>query len=89
MTTITQLRTDRQTAGAAYVSAATAYIDAWVELHAYDLTLKNVAGDYLTSFNDLPPLPVLHSEFLREFAPGSLSDRVRARHEELLASMTP
>lgn len=83
MKTIADLRRARTTAGAAYAAAATAYLDAWVELHACDLTLKNKSGDHFSGFVGEPTL-LKHGEFLRELPAGSLGDRSRARLKELL-----
>ena len=82
-------KTNRASAGAAYATAASNYIAAWVELQAYDATVSNanIGGGRQPTFGDVPHL-ALHSEFLRDptSAIGDLTGRVRARHEQLNAS---
>lgn len=82
MTTRTQMLADRATAGAAYATAAAAYLDAFVELHAYDLTLGGSVRLMTGGFPELQP-PTPHSVFLTQRLDGSVGDRVAARIAQL------
>jgi hypothetical protein len=69
---------DRATAGAAYLAAATAYVDAWVTLNGYDL-----ATGFTGSF--AIPDVIMHGEFLRD-RPAVLRDPV-SRSQALNATL--
>jgi len=90
MKTIDQVKSEREAAGAVYAAAVKAYVDAWVELHAYDLALSNrLYGDpslNIQSFRE-PPEVLSHSEFPTAEVGPSLDNRARARHEEILREM--
>lgn len=80
---------NRATAGAAYAAAAQALVDTYIELAAYDMVLANrtVTGQVVPGFGEQPHIPG-HGAYLRNipaFA-TNIADRIRARHEVLLAS---
>lgn len=80
-----QLNAMRQAAGGVYASAARAYLDAYCELNAIELTLANanVAGGLIAHFNDRPMMPS-HNVYLTDTGIGAISTRVPNRHHELL-----
>ena len=92
MKTIEQVKSEREAAGAAYTAAVAAYLDAWVELHAYDLALSN--GNYgdptlnIQSFREMPEV-LSHSEFPTARVAPALGNRAKARHEEILRELNP
>lgn len=92
MATLETHKANRAAAGAAYRAAAAAFVDAYVELKAYDLTLENnnVGGGVQPSFGGSSPVTVAigHGEFLRDASSitGSVTERVQARLHQLLAS---
>ena len=85
MATLTQLQADRAAAGAAYAAAAQAYLDAFVELHAYDLALSSRTND-TSGFAELQP-PNGHAKYLREPLHGGVIDRATARAVEITSSL--
>ena len=89
MTTLSELKTARADAGAAYAAAAAAYLDAWVELKAYDMALSNnnVAGGVAGTFGGDAPVPCPHSEFLRSSIHGELAQRAQVRHVAIIKSL--
>ena len=94
MATLSQLKTQRATAGANYAAAASAYVEAWIELAALDGTLSNsnIKGGHQHSFGPQPQIAV-HGEFM--LAPDAitsnsyLGDHVRDRIEQLVKEFTP
>lgn len=88
-TTITDLKIQRASAGSVYAAAAQAYLDAYAELKAFDMALGNAAFSQVEppSFGGGVPIPVPHGEFLRDSIHGGLSDRIQARHLQLIASV--
>jgi hypothetical protein len=81
MKTLSEVQADRVAAGAAYVAAAQAYIDAWVELHAHDLALSSRTNDN-SGFGPLQ-WPGGHAKFLRDPLHGDAHERARARSVEI------
>ena len=89
--TIEDVKRERETAGAAYQAAASAYLDAWVELAALDLVLSNaVYGDPAMHANRFREEPTVlsHGDFPTAQWSPSLGRRAQARHEEILSEMS-
>ena len=83
-------KTNRAAAGAAYAAAAAAYVNAYVELAAYDMTVSNtgIGGSHTAGFGDQPKI-LGHAEFLRDVPTaqgGDIAGRIRTRFLTLLAS---
>jgi hypothetical protein len=81
---IAQLRANRDQAGERYAAAARAYVDAYVELHAYDLALASRTGDN-SGFAALNALNG-HPKYLRDPLNGGAVDRAQIRSVEIIAS---
>lgn len=75
------IETQRAAAGAQYAAAAQAYVEAWVELQAFDLATGSARG-----FGEMPRA-LAHGEYFRDAGPtnGSLGDRARARAAALIS----
>ncbi len=91
MATLETHKSNRATAGAAYAAAAAAYIAAYVELQAYDMTVANVSGGDASQLGfGKPPEVAGHSTFLRDIPAltnrVAVADLAMARHRQLLAS---
>ena len=91
MASLATHKAGRAAAGAAYAAAALAYLNAAIELAAYDLTVANanVGGGVQSGFGDLPRAHG-HGEFLRDVpaltGKVSMSELINRRHQVLLAS---
>lgn len=89
-TSLATHKANRAAAGAAYATAAAAYVAAWIELQAYDECVANAAigGGPQLGFG-AQPFVVGHGEFLREEQKTTNNDitaRARARANQLIAS---
>lgn len=88
-TTITEVIAARREAGEAYAAAAKAYLEAWVQLKAYDMALSNgnvaaiEAGRGFAGVAEVAP----HWEFLTEQLHGGLVDRAMAQHNQIIRSL--
>lgn len=89
MASLATHKANRAAAGAAYAAAAAAYLAAWIELRAQDMTVENavVGGGSQPSFGEQPQIAG-HGEFLRDrsLLTRDITERVSARHQQLLAS---
>ena len=91
MTTKTELIAARNAAGAAYAAAAQAYVDAYIELHAYDMVCGNgnvAVSSHVPGFPDIAQA-LAHAEFLRDVQPinNHAAERARVLHEEILHTL--
>ncbi|OAJ61490.1 hypothetical protein A6V36_24260 [Paraburkholderia ginsengiterrae] len=89
--TKTELIAAREAAGAAYAAAAKAYVDAYIELHAYDLTCGNgnvVALTHVLGFGEIAQV-LQHGEFLRDVTTinGRAAERANDKHVAILATI--
>lgn len=99
MANAAELIAARNDAGAAYRAAVEAYVDAWKELHAYDLALSNsnvrviATQGFNTSLMSAPPM--LHPQFLPPadrdalVSPNLFHPVVIARAEQIANSFEP
>lgn len=86
MATLSQLQTARTSAGATYVSALAAFKTAFVNLAAYDMTLrnKNVGGGQVPTFTVRDRLAMI--EALRMFAHNEFQPTVTGDWEEQIVA---
>lgn len=90
--TKTELIAARNAAGAAYAAAAKAYVDAWINLKAYDMAGGN---SHVAISSHVPGFPGIveampHVEFLPNVADlhNRAVDRANEKHVAILATIT-
>lgn len=88
--TRSELLAARQAAGEAYRRAAEAYLEAYVQLAAYDAACSNRHFGLGTfgSFSEVPKV-VLHQFYLEPYAGIVASQRINPLVEQLVNSVTP
>ena len=77
--TLSEMIAARQTAGAAYAAVVAVYVDAFVELHAYDMVLHPGVTSCFAKFQPATQ----HSEFLPDGIHGGYADRAMDRRVQL------